>query len=269
MRALIVLVHPEPRSFNAALAAVAATTLRGLGHEVAVSDPYAEGFEPAEGPAHYAERADPLSFSAVAEQRHASRAGTLPPAVRREIARLESADLVVFQFPLWWHAPPAMLKGWLDRVFVSGGLYTATKRYERGHFAGRRAVAAVTTGAPAEAFGPGARGGDPDTMLWPLHYSLHYMGFSVLPPFLLHAVQGHGYAYGSDDEAAAWREAGKAAWAGRLRSLDGDRPLRFPGWTDWDAHGRALPRSGDAATGGSGRAGRPAPAAAPGRCPQA
>jgi NAD(P)H dehydrogenase (quinone) len=88
-----------------------------------------------------------------------------------------------------------MLKGWMDRVFVSGGLYTSRMRYDAGYFRGRRAQVSITTGAPKAAFGPGSRGGDFDTMLWPIHYSLHYMGFSVLPPFISYGVQGHGYSY--------------------------------------------------------------------------
>lgn len=173
MRALIVHCHPERQSFNAALKDVAMETLGRLGYTVEVSDLYAEGFDPVEGAGHYADRLNPDRFAALAEQRHASTAGTLPADVQREIARLERADLVVFQFPLWWHAQPALLKGWFDRVFVSGRLYTSTMRYDRGHFRGKRAIVSVTTGAPASAFGPGARGGDVAGLLWPFQYSLH------------------------------------------------------------------------------------------------
>lgn len=49
-------------------------------------------------------------------------AASLPAEVRREISRLEQADLVLFQFPIWWHAAPAMLKGWFDRLFENSGL---------------------------------------------------------------------------------------------------------------------------------------------------
>ena len=120
---------------------------------------------------------DSAVFSPLGEQRHAFETSSLPQDVQREIARLERADLVVFQFPIWWHGPPAILKGWIDRVFVSGGLYTSAMRYDRGYFRGRKAVCSVTTGAPEFAFGPGSRGGDIERILWSTHYSLHYMGF--------------------------------------------------------------------------------------------
>lgn len=245
MQVLIVHCHPEPRSFNGALTDVAVETLRRLGHTVEVSDLYAEGFNPVEGPEHYRNRLDSACFAALAEQRHAYRTGSLPADVRREIDRLERADLVVLQFPLWWHAQPAMLKGWFDRVFVSGGLYTSTMRYDRGFFRSKRAICSVTSGAPAAAFGPGARGGDVDVLLWPIQYSLHYMGFSVLPPFLSFGVQGHGYAYQEEEQLRRHLESLKSAWARRLEGLEEAAPLPFPGWAAWDEAGRPKPGSGN------------------------
>lgn len=242
MHVLIVHCHPEPRSFNAALKDVALETLQGLGHTVEVSDLYAEEFDPAEGPAYYAERADPDYFSALTEQRHSSEARTLPPDVRREIERLERAQLVVFHYPLWWHAQPAMLKGWLDRVFVYGGLYTGKVRYDRGHFRGRRAICSVTTGAPAVTFGHGGRGGNIELLMYPIHYSLYYMGYDVLPPFMAHGIQGGGLSYQAEEKFKAQLEAYKADWARRLESLEEeDSPIPFPGWDDWDERGVLKP----------------------------
>ncbi|WP_259782118.1 NAD(P)H-dependent oxidoreductase [Aestuariispira ectoiniformans] len=238
MRILIVHSHPEPKSFNGALTEVAVLTLRAAGHDVVISDLYRDGFSPLEGPEHYPDRLNKDRFSALAEQRHASENASLSREVQREIDRLKWADLVVFQFPLWWHAQPAILKGWFDRVFVSGGLYTSRMRYDRGVFRGKRAICSVTTGAPQEAFGPGARGGDMDQLMWPIHYSLHYMGFSVLPPFLAHGVQGHGYAYQSDDGYGQLLDDLKDDWAARLENLDRSRPLSFAGWNDWTEAGQ-------------------------------
>lgn len=238
MRTLIVHSHPEPRSFNAALTQVAVDTMHRQGHGADVSDLYAEGFDPVEKAEHYRNRNDPDLFAPLAEQRHASKTGSLSPETRREIDRLERADLVVFQFPLWWHAQPAILKGWFDRVFVSGGLYTSTMRYDRGYFRGKRAILSVTTGAPATAFGPKGRGGDIEHLLWPIQYSLHYMGFAVLPPFLSFGVQGHGFAYEDQTQFKTRLESLKRDWAQRLKTIDKAEPLTFPGWDDWDEAGR-------------------------------
>ncbi len=237
MQVLIVHCHPEPHSFNAALKDVAVETVQRLGHAVEVSDLYAEGFDPAERPSHYAHRADPAVFSALTEQRHGSDTYTLPADVRREIERLERAELVVFQFPLWWHAQPAMLKGWLDRVWVYGGLYTGSKRYDRGYFRGRRAICSVTTGGPAPTFTRHGRGGDIERLMWPMHYSLYYMGYDVLPPFLSHGIQGGGPVYQAKDAFRAHIETCKADWARWLENLEESTPIPFTGWGDWDERG--------------------------------
>lgn len=242
MHALIVYAHPEPASFNGALKDVAVETLRMLGYSVEVSDLHAEGFDPVEKEAHYPQRKDPDCFSATAEQRHASRNGALPPEIRREIVRLEHADLVVFQFPLWWHSQPAMLKGWFDRVFVNGGLYTSTMRYDRGYFRGKRVILSVTTGAPEAAFAGNGRGGNIETMLWPIHYSLYYMGFSVLPPFIAYGIQGlSGFVRLEGRLFDQHLEDQKAAWARVLESTEQAEPLSFPGWNDWDENGHQVP----------------------------
>ncbi len=238
MHVLIVYCHPEPASFNAALKNVAVHALQQCGHTVEVSDLYAEAFDPVEKPNHYEARENSDYFSALAEQRHACKTSTLPSDIRREIDRLERADLVVFQFPLWWHAQPAMLKGWFDRVFVSGGLYTSTMRYDQGYFRGKRAICSVTTGAPAAVFGSNGRGGDIERLLWPIQYSLHYMGFAVLPPFCAFGIQGHGFGHQNEDSFKVELDAHKTEWCKQLEQIDQTKPLPFPGWNDWDEIGR-------------------------------
>lgn len=237
MHTLIVHAHPGASSFNAALTATARDTLVANGHTVETSDLYAEGFEPAEGPNHYAERVDHEHFAPLTEQRHASDRGQLPADVVREIDRLERADLVILQFPLWWHAQPAILKGWFDRVFVYGGLYTGTRRYDAGHFRGKRALLSVTTGGPATTFSRYGRGGPIERLLWPIHYSLHYMGFDVLAPFVAHGIQGGGITYQPGAAFERHLQNHKNAWAERLDRVHADAAIPFTGWADWDARG--------------------------------
>lgn len=95
---------------------------------------------PASGADHYASPLNAARFDVQSEQRHASGEGTIPADVASEIALLDRADLVILQYLMWWHLPPAMLKGWLDRVFIYGEVYTSAKRFEDGRFAGRRAM---------------------------------------------------------------------------------------------------------------------------------
>lgn len=237
MHVLIVFCHPEPHSFNGALKDAAMATLERQGHSVEVSDLYAENFDPVEGPEHYAGRVEPNTFFPLTEQRHAFEGAALPADVQREIERLERADLVILQFPLWWHAQPAMLKGWFDRVFVYGGLYSGRMRYDRGRFPDKRAMLSVTTGAPAPTFTRHGRSGHIVALLWPIHYSLYYLGVSVLPPQISYGVQGGGLSYETEPVFRQRLEEEKAAWARRLGGLDTEAPIPFAGWNDWDEQG--------------------------------
>ena len=237
MHALVVLAHPEERSFNAALARTAEATLTAEGHTVELADLYREGFDPLEGGSHFHRRVDNDFFSAMAEQRHASDTDSLPADVERAIAQLERADLVIFQYPLWWWSMPAILKGWLDRVFVWGRVYSSRMRYcDRGHFRGRRALVSVTTGAQEPAFGPDGRAGNLDLVLWPMHFSLSYIGFSVLPPFRSFGVMNP--AADSTGAVRARLEGSKAGFRSHLEQLDSLAPLGFNGSRDWDLSGR-------------------------------
>jgi len=234
MQTHIVFAHPEAKSFNGALADIACEVLAAQGVKITRSNLYADGFDPVEGPCHYTQPDDPGYFSALTEQRHAGNNSTRPTAVQREIEHLEAADLVILQFPLWWHAQPAILKGWFDRVFVYGDLYTGSKRYDEGYFRGKRAVLSVTTGGPEATFSPYGRGGPIERLLWPIHYSLHYMGFDVLAPFVAHGIQGGGIAYQQRDAFDQHLADQKRRWTDRLVALEAARPIPFTGWNDWD-----------------------------------
>lgn len=98
MNLLIVLAHPDPKSFNHALARGVAGELRARGHRVTVRDLYADGFDP------------------VLPAAEAARGARVPAAVARQIRALARADGLVIVHPNWWGQPPAILKGWIDRV---------------------------------------------------------------------------------------------------------------------------------------------------------
>ena len=83
------------------------------------------------------------------EQRHHWTIQALPAEIRRHIELLRWADTLVLQFPFWWFGAPAILKGWMDRVFVYGGVYDSRHRHENGVMRGKRALLTVTAGASA------------------------------------------------------------------------------------------------------------------------
>jgi NAD(P)H dehydrogenase (quinone) len=233
--------HPEPSSFNAALKDVAVATFKSLGNTVVVSDLYGEGFDPVEKASNYKNRAIAGRFEPLTEQRNACETNTLPVDVSREIERLEKCDLAIFQFPMWWHQQPAMLKGWIDRVFVAGGLYTSKMRYSRGYFKGKRAICSVTSGAPITTFTKrGRAGGTIESLLHTMNYSFHYMGFTVLPPQLFTEIQGSGFTYRSGEDFKEHLTSGLEKWEALLKNIDQLKPLEFPDWKDWDEKGAEL-----------------------------
>lgn len=150
MHAHIVLAHPEPKSFNAHLANVARTSLRDSGWTVSVSDLYSMKFDPCEKSDFYSSLRDSSRFNVQAEQRYASEQKTIPPEIKEEIEKLDSSDLLILQYPMWWHLPPAMLKGWYDRVLLYGEVYTSRNRFETGRFKGKRVMLSVTVGTSRE-----------------------------------------------------------------------------------------------------------------------
>jgi NAD(P)H dehydrogenase (quinone) len=233
MRTFIVHAHPEPRSFNGALTDTAVRTLTGAGHQVVVSDLYAMGFNPVSGAHDFTTRANTATLDIGTEQAHAAQHGGFAADVQAELDKLLACDLLILQFPLWWYSLPAMLKGWIDRVFAYGVAYDFGRTWDRGVFQGRRALLSFTSSSPPASTGPDGRNGDLERTLWPLHAGvLALTGFSVLPPFVAPAVRWVD---------AATRAQLLADWAARLRSIESDQPLFFHGLDDYDRSGRLKP----------------------------
>ncbi|GBQ96136.1 NAD(P)H-dependent oxidoreductase [Gluconobacter cerinus] len=186
MNVLIVYAHPEPASFNGALLRTSIETLEQNGHTVAVSDLYANDFEPRITRADFQGKAVNLDVLNIPqEQNNAFETNTLSFDIQREQERLATADLVIFQFPLWWFSMPAILKGWIDRVFSRGFAYAAGRKYDTGLFHGKLAMICTTTGTSADTYAPDGIDGDILTVLWPIHNGIfRYTGFDVLPPFV-------------------------------------------------------------------------------------
>jgi NAD(P)H dehydrogenase (quinone) len=240
MQAHIVLAHPESQSFNAHLAQVARRALEAQGWSVSLSDLYAMGFDPCERAEHYVARQQPERFDVQAEQRHASDRGTMPEAVAAEIGRLDRADLLILQYPMWWHLPPAILKGWLDRVFIYGEVYTSKKRFENGRFAGKRAMIAVTVGTSPETYAFDGRSGDIDLLLWPVNFSLAYVGYAVLAPFVAYGVEA-GLRYSDPSVVEARLQRVEADLRALLQGLDKRPVIPFNRMAEWGADGRIIP----------------------------
>jgi NAD(P)H dehydrogenase (quinone) len=240
MQAHIVLAHPEPRSFNAHLAQLARRSLEAQGWSVSMSDLYAMGFDPCERGEHYVARQQPERFDVQAEQRHASNRGTMPPEVAAEIERLDRADLLILQYPMWWHLPPAILKGWFDRVLIYGEVYTSQKRFEKGRFLGKHAMLSVTVGTSPETYGFDGRSGDIDLLFWPVNFTLAYVGYSILAPFVAYGVEA-GLRYSDATVVEARLRAVDGDLEAALGDLDRRAIIPFNRMEEWGADGRIKP----------------------------
>lgn len=240
MHTHIVLAHPEPKSFNAHLARQARRALEARGSSVSLSDLYAMGFDACERGEHYRDRAEPARFDPQLEQRRASDTGTLPAMVAEEIAALDRADLVILQYPMWWHMPPAMLKGWFDRVFAFGEVYTSQKRFENGRFKGKRAIVSVTVATNPATYAYNGRSGDIDLMLWPVNFSLAYVGFTVAQPFVGYGVES-ALRYSAADVVEARLKQVEADLIAALETIDRRADIPFNLMSEWGADGRIKP----------------------------
>lgn len=105
MNVLLLLAHPDPGSFNHAIALRAAGVSMRLGHSVTTHDLYAE------------------RFPALLPACEIPRDGDLEPVIASHCAELATADAIVVVHPNWWGMPPALLKGYIDRVFRPGVAY--------------------------------------------------------------------------------------------------------------------------------------------------
>jgi NAD(P)H dehydrogenase (quinone) len=202
---LIVHAHPEPQSLTRQLVDISRQTLERLGHRVLETDLYGMKWKANFDAADFPMRVDEKKLSFVSESGHAFTTGTQTEDVEQEQQKLLRSDAVVFQFPLWWFGFPAILKGWVDRVFAYGFAYGYkgagnTYRYGDGALAGKRALLSVAAGGPAADYGPRGINGPLEQLLFPItHGTLFFAGMDVLPTF---AVYGAGKMDEEDVEAA-------------------------------------------------------------------
>jgi NAD(P)H dehydrogenase (quinone) len=214
MNIFLILAHPERQSFNGAMFDVAQETFKKQGHSVVTSDLYRMGFDPVSDRKNFTNEADPAYFKQQFEEAHATTHNGFAADVEAEMRKLEAADLMIWQFPLWWFGVPAILKGWVDRVFASGRTYGGGRFYDKGVFAGRKAMVSVTTGGT---FAEPAFDERAAAMLHPIHSGmLRFVGFDVLRPQIV-----RGPARGTDEE----RKQALENYRRRLENLSQERPI--------------------------------------------
>lgn len=189
MNILIVHAHPEPLSFTTAMKDHAVHILEKLGNQVEVSDLYAINFNPIASREDFSELSHPEYMNYALEQRHAYKNKQIAEDIQIEIEKVQKADLVILSFPMYWTSVPAILKGWIDRVFVSGIFYGGKRFYNHGGMVGKKALLSFTLGGREHMFGDHAIHGSIEDLLLPIQRgTLAYAGFDVLPPFTAYHV---------------------------------------------------------------------------------
>ncbi|HEY6870076.1 MAG TPA: NAD(P)H-dependent oxidoreductase [Novosphingobium sp.] len=188
MKILIVSAHPEPASLTNSLRDVAAEQLRADGHEVKISDLYAMNWKAAHDRDDFTNLTsdEPLSYPFASMGAAADRA--FSQDIIEEQDKALWADALILAFPLWWFSVPAILKGWIDRVWTAGvGYQISGARYGAGRMAGKRAMIMVMVGGGESYFSARGVNGPIDDLLFPInHGMLFYPGYDVLPSFVLH-----------------------------------------------------------------------------------
>lgn len=136
MKFLLVYCHPDPASFTASVKDTAITALQAAGHEVDLLDLYAQEFDPV------LSRQERASYHTPGENR-------LP--VAGHLNRLKAAEALLFVYPTWWYAQPAMLTGWLQRVLIPHEAFSMPEGNQpiKGLMTNIRLIGVITTmGAP-------------------------------------------------------------------------------------------------------------------------
>jgi NAD(P)H dehydrogenase (quinone) len=223
VKVLWVFTHPEQRSLNGSLRDEGLRALTEAGHTCQVSDLYGMKWKATVDADDFCEEHERLIVTTASKEAYLT--GTLSADIRAEQEKLDWADAVVFQFPLWWYGMPAILKGWFDRVFVKGYAYGVkdsrgrTLRYGEGKLAGKRALVIATAGSPEAALGPRGINGQLEQLLFPLlHGTLWYAGMSVLPPIAV---------YGADRVSPAEYESAAVLVRQRVASIEATEPIAY------------------------------------------
>lgn len=187
MNILYIFAHPEPRSFNSAMKEMAIGSLKEKGNEVRLSDLYNMNFKPVMDQSDFVQRKDPDTFNPFLEQITSSEEGTFSDDITTEMEKVKWSDILIFQFPIYFTAMPAIMKGWIDRIFAAGFAFSPIKDrvYENGLLKGKKAMMVISTGADEEWYSHGGRHGDINELLrYISHCTFEYVGMQVLDTHL-------------------------------------------------------------------------------------
>lgn len=133
MKVLIIYAHPNPKSFNDAILEHVKQGLKSGNHSFEVIDLYADNFNPV------------LVYNEQVKRRDLM--NDVETAHYRELVK--QAEHLIFVYTIWWYGMPAILKGFIDRVFVSGFAYVSNGKMQKGLFSDKSAWVIYTIDSPS------------------------------------------------------------------------------------------------------------------------
>ncbi|XQY92561.1 NAD(P)H-dependent oxidoreductase [Metabacillus sp. HB246100] len=170
MKTLIIIAHPDENSFNYAISEEVQSHLKNKNHELKIKDLYKESFDPVLKEDNY------LQFYQ----------NNVPKDIHEEQKLITWAENLVFIFPTWWNGMPAILKGYLDRVFTNGFAFQFSKGKVEGLLAGKKVVIFQTTSQTEDFMKPNQLVSSMETII-DLGF-LNYCGFNVLTHKFFYSV---------------------------------------------------------------------------------
>ena len=187
MNVFIVSAHETQRSLTSALHNTSLGVLQRSGHQIAVSELYSQQFNPVATHMDFVTNSVTDANYMFEQQRAVATGLGFSPDITTEIDKLQKAELLILHFPLWWGGPPAIMKGWLDRVLAMGVAWGPDNRYSEGFFRGKKVLLCISTGDPDSYYTKeGMHGATVEQHLYPLiHSTLAFCGFDVLSPFII------------------------------------------------------------------------------------
>ena len=185
MNIFIVYCHPEPKSLNGTLKDLAVKTLKENGHQIKISDLYGMKFKATLDRDDFLQMENPERLMPVIEQFNASKTNSFAHDIKEEMEKIGWADLIIFQFPIWYETMPALLKAWFERVLAHGFAHNMLegKIIQNGFLKGKKAMLSFTAGSAKETFYNVIEGEDKSNLLPPISKALHFTGLEVIDDF--------------------------------------------------------------------------------------
>eukprot|EP00033_Pygsuia_biforma_P000149 GCRY01000192.1.p1 GENE.GCRY01000192.1~~GCRY01000192.1.p1 ORF type:complete len:293 (+),score=61.20 GCRY01000192.1:69-947(+) len=230
MKVFIVYAHENKQSYNHAMVEKAVEVFKARGDEVKVSDLYEMKFNPViscndmKVPPKVGDK-----YNYVGEAAKALVNNNLDDVIVQEHDKLKWADLVIYQFPMQWFSAPAILRGWIDKVYLVGSIYGFSGPVgvlDKGGVVGKKLLISCTTGGPGPGFSPAGFDGDMNVAMWPLVFGLGgFVGFDTLKAHVT-------FTPGFKDEAT--RKKDLEAYGERLKNIENEECVPFPKMSDFD-----------------------------------